>query len=78
MSSAAAQPVLLLAVRFEVVPRGVIRVLGGMRVVRVRDVSVVCRLVVVAGFMMLRCFGVVMGGHSVMVGCLFVMMRCLL
>jgi len=43
-------------VRFEVVPRRVIRVLGGMNLMRMRHVSVVGGLVVVAGLLMLRSF----------------------
>ena len=40
--------------------------------------GVMSGLVVVAGLMVLCCFCVVMGGHSMMVGCRLVMIRCLL
>jgi hypothetical protein len=64
--------------RFEVVPCSVIRMLGGMDLMRMRQMGVMSGLVVVAGLMVLCCFCVVMGGHSMMVGCRLVMIRCLL
>ena len=63
---------------FEVVPCGVIRVLSGMNLVRVRQMSVMGGLAVVACLMVLCGFCVVMGGHPVMVRCCFVMISCLL
>lgn len=52
-------------------------VLGGVNVMGVSEVGMVSGLVVVAGFVMPGCFGVVMGGHAVMVGGLAVFMNCL-
>jgi hypothetical protein len=65
-------------VRFQVVPRRVIRMLGGMDLMRMRQMGVMGGLVVIAGLMVLCCFCVVMGGHSMMVGRSLVMIRCLL
>lgn len=59
------------------VPRCVIGVLGGMRLVPVGEVGMMGGCLMIASVMVLRGFGVMMGGHSVMVGGLTVMMRCL-
>ena len=63
---------------FRVVPRGVLGVFGRVQMVCVRQVGVVRSRLVIAGFVMLRCFGVVVSSLRVMVGCLGVMLRCLL
>ncbi|MGA8528503.1 MAG: hypothetical protein WB622_02245 [Acidobacteriaceae bacterium] len=62
---------------FDVVPRCLVGVLGGVRLVSVGKVGVMGGCLMIAGFVVLRGFGVMVGGHSVMVGGLMVMMRCL-
>jgi hypothetical protein len=69
---------LLASVRFRVVPRRMLRVLGRMQMMRVRHVRVVCGLLVIAALVRLRGFGVVMGSLRVMMGRLLVMLDCML
>ena len=64
--------------RFQVVPRRMLRVLGCVQMVRVRHVRVVRGFRVLSGLVRLRSFGVVMGGLRVVVRRLIVMVRCLL
>lgn len=59
-------------------PRRVFRVIGCMEVVSVRNLSVVSGLLVIAGFVMLRCLTVVVSSLRMMMGCLSVMVRCCL
>jgi hypothetical protein len=56
---------------------GVLGVLGGVNMMRMREVGMMSGLLVVAGFVMLRSFGVVMGGHAMVVSRLAVFMHCL-
>jgi hypothetical protein len=65
-------------VGFQVVPGRMLRMLGRVQMVCVRHVRVVRGLCVVSAFVRLRGFGVVMGGLSVVVRRLIVMVRCLL
>lgn len=58
--------------------RRVLGVFGGVKMMRVREVRVMRGLLVVAGFVMLRGFRVVMRGHAVMMGCLAMFVHCLL
>lgn len=67
----------LLSVGFDVVARGLFGVLGAVRLVSVGEVSVMCGGMMVAGIMVLRGFRVMVGGHSVVMGGLAMMMRCL-
>jgi hypothetical protein len=69
---------LLGAVCFYVLLSGMFRVLGGMNMVAVRQVRVVGGLLVVAGFVMFRCFMVVARGMLMMLSCLGVMVSCFL
>jgi len=62
----------------EMMARRVFGMLVGVNLMRMRKVSVVSGLVMVAGLMMLRCFGVVMGGHAVVMSRLAVCVSCLL
>lgn len=54
------------------------RVFGGVRLMRVRQLRVMSSLMVVAGIVVFRGLGVVMGGHTVMMRRLAVFVRCLL
>lgn len=63
---------MLLAVRAACV----FAVFGRVRRVAVCGLSVVRRLLMVAGLVMLGCFGVVTGGVLVMFGCLLVVVGC--
>ena len=67
-----------MSVTVQVVPRGVLRMLGRMHMVRMGQVGVMSRLVVVAGLVVAGGFGVVMRGHAVMVGRLAMFVHCLL
>lgn len=67
----------LLSVGFDVVAGCLVGVLGRVRVVSVSEVGMMSGCVVVAGFVMLRGFRVMVGGHSMVVGGLAVMVRCL-
>lgn len=68
----------LLSVMFEVMPGGVLGMVGGMHAVRVRQVSVVRGLLMVARIMVLRCFCVVVRSQAVMMGRSTMLVRCLL
>ena len=70
--------VLFLSVRFCMMPRGVLGVIGRMQVVRVRRVRMMRSRLVISVSVVLRRFGVVVRSLRVMMGCLGVMMRCLL
>ncbi len=63
---------------FEMVLRRVLRMLSGMQVVGLGQVSVMSGLVMVARVVMLRGFGMVMRGHTVMMRRRAVLVRCLL
>jgi hypothetical protein len=62
----------------EVMPGRVLGVLGGVGAVGMREVRVVGGLLMVAGIVMLRRLGVMMCGHSVVVGRGAMFVRCLL
>jgi branched-subunit amino acid permease len=66
------------AVRFNVVLGCVLGMLGSMNVVAMREVGVVGGLFVVASFVMLGSFGVMVCGVLVVLRCLRVMMGCFL
>jgi hypothetical protein len=63
---------------FEVVLRRRPRVLAGMGLMGVGELRMVRGLVVVAGILMFGGFGVVVRGHTVMMGCLAMFVRGLL
>jgi hypothetical protein len=65
-------------VRFQVVPGGMLTMLGRVQMVRVRYVRMVGGLLVISGLVRLGGFGVVMGGLRVVMRRLMVVMRCLL
>ena len=69
---------LLRAVRLHMFLCRVLRVLGGMNKVPVRQVRVVGGFLMVASFVMLGCFVVVACSVLKMLGCLLVMMGCFL
>lgn len=64
--------------RLDVRARGVVRVLGGVKMVTVRNVSVMCGFLVIARSVVLRRFSVVMRGLRVVMSGLLVMIGCLL
>jgi hypothetical protein len=68
----------LLAVTLQVMFDRMFRMLGGVKMMGVRQLRVMSGLLVVAGLVVLRCFGVVMRGHAVMVGGLAVFVHCVL
>lgn len=70
--------VLLFAVDLDVFFCGVFCVFVGMGVMSMRDVRVMSRLFVVAGFVMLRGLVMVVGSLRMVMGSLLVMMRCFL
>lgn len=59
-------------------PHGVLGVIGGMQMVRVRQVRMMRGRLVISVSVVLRRFGVMVRSLRVMMGCLGVMMRCLL
>lgn len=63
---------------FEVVLRRVLRMLSGVQVVGLGKVGVMSGLVVVARVVLLRGFGMVMRGHTVMMRRRAMLVRCLL
>ena len=63
---------------FEVVLRRVLRMLSGVQLVGLGQVSVMSGLVVVARVVMFRGFGMVMRGHAVMMRRRAMLVRCLL
>jgi hypothetical protein len=65
-------------VRFQVMPGRVFGMLGRVNGMGMGYVGVMGGRVVVAGLMMLRRLSMVVGSHAVMMGCLFVVIRCLL
>lgn len=75
---AAAKPGSLLAVRFQMVLRRVFGMLGCVNGMRMGDMGVMGGGVVVARLVMLRRLSMVVGCHAVMMGCLLVVIRCLL
>lgn len=66
-----------MGVGFDVVARCLFGVLGGVGLVTVGQVGVMGGRVRVAGFMVFRGLGVMMSGHSVVMGGLTMMIRCL-
>jgi len=69
---------LLLSVTFQMMPGCVLAMFGGVKVMPVGEVRVMSGLLVVACIVVFRRFGVVMRGHTVMMGRMAVFMRCLL
>jgi hypothetical protein len=65
-------------VRFQVMPGRVFGMLGRVNGMGMGYVGMMGGRVVVAGLMMLRRLSMVVGSHAVMMGCLFVVIRCLL
>jgi hypothetical protein len=65
-------------VRFQVMPGRVFGMLGRVNGMGMGYVGVMGGRVVVAGLMMFRRLSMVVGSHAVMMGCLFVVIRCLL
>jgi hypothetical protein len=65
-------------VRFQVMSGRVFGMLGRVNGMGMGYVGVMGGRVVVAGLMMLRRLSMVVGSHAVMMGCLFVVIRCLL
>ena len=63
---------------FHVLLGRISRVLGGVSVMTMRQMSVVSCLLVIAGLVMLRGFTVMMGSLCMMMGSLRVVMRCVL
>jgi hypothetical protein len=62
---------------FEVMFGRVLRMLGSVQLMCVREVSMVSGLLVVAGLMMLCCLGMVMGRHAGMMGGVAMLVHCL-
>ena len=76
--TAAIQVGLLCPVRLGMLLGCIRAMLARMKMVRMRGVRVMRRLLMGAGFVMLRCLGVVVCGVRVMLCSLFVVLRCFL